>query len=167
MIWEEKELHHLKYYWSMLWLWSEYQQCLWVPTLSALWPSSELSSSLGTGGQLIIRYSSGFYCFRGDWRAFEDIRKTDIFIFIFSWKRPDSLRRLLESLEHSDYHFVEGNPNWKILLEIRVDGGDFQYYRSGLRRRVDIANTNLPNIVAHNLVNFQVGVGVFFNDAMF
>ena len=63
---------------------------------------------------------------------------------------------MLESLEYADYHFVEGNPNWKILLEIRVDGGDFQDYKSGLRRRADIANTNLPNIATNNLVNFQV-----------
>ena len=37
--------------------------------------------------------------------------------------RPDSLLRLLNSLEKSEYNFVEENPNWKLLLEIRVDGG--------------------------------------------
>ena len=37
--------------------------------------------------------------------------------------RPHSLLRLLNSLENSEYNFVEKNPNWQLLLEIRVDGG--------------------------------------------
>ena len=42
---------------------------------------------------------------------------------MLSYQRPDSLLRLLNSLEQSEYNFVEGNPNWQLLLEIRVDGG--------------------------------------------
>ena len=42
---------------------------------------------------------------------------------MLSYQRPDSLQRLLNSLEQSEYNFVEGNPNWQLLLEIRVDGG--------------------------------------------
>jgi len=44
-------------------------------------------------------------------------------IVVLTWNRPASLRRLLDSLERSDYYFVNGNPNWTILLEIKVDGG--------------------------------------------
>lgn len=44
-------------------------------------------------------------------------------IVILTWNRPESLLRLLNSLEQTEFNFVEGNPHWQLLLEIRVDGG--------------------------------------------
>ena len=31
--------------------------------------------------------------------------------------------RLLKSLEEADYNFEKNNPNWNIILEIRIDVG--------------------------------------------
>ena len=42
---------------------------------------------------------------------------------MLTYNRPRSLHRLLTSLEKSHYNFTENNPNWNIVLEIRVDGG--------------------------------------------
>ena len=47
-------------------------------------------------------------------------------IIVLTYDRPDSLYRLLKSLENSDYSFGRNNPNWNIILEIRVDGGGEQ-----------------------------------------
>ena len=44
-------------------------------------------------------------------------------IIVLTYNRPDSLYRLLKSLENSDYSFGHNNPSWNIILEIRVDGG--------------------------------------------
>ena len=37
--------------------------------------------------------------------------------------RPESLGRLLRSLEAADYDFYEDNPSWDLVLEIHIDGG--------------------------------------------
>ena len=44
-------------------------------------------------------------------------------VVILAWNRPNSLLRLLRSLERSDYSFQQSNPGWEITVEIRVDGG--------------------------------------------
>ena len=44
-------------------------------------------------------------------------------IIVLTWNRPKSLQRLLNSLENSDYGFSKNNPNWDLVLEIRIDGG--------------------------------------------
>ena len=43
-------------------------------------------------------------------------------IIILAWKRPESLQRLIRSLDRSDYGFKQNNPNWETKVEIRVDG---------------------------------------------
>ena len=40
-----------------------------------------------------------------------------------TYNRPRSLSRLLDSLEAADYSFSHNNPGWRIILEIRIDGG--------------------------------------------
>ena len=44
-------------------------------------------------------------------------------IFILTFNRPQSLQRMLHSLEMADYKFKRNNPGWKLMLEIHVDGG--------------------------------------------
>ena len=44
-------------------------------------------------------------------------------IIVLTYKRPRSLLRLLKSLENSHYNFSENNPRWRLILEIRIDGG--------------------------------------------
>ena len=44
-------------------------------------------------------------------------------VVILAWNRPNSLLRLIRSLERSDYSFQDNNPYWDIMVEIRVDGG--------------------------------------------
>ena len=44
-------------------------------------------------------------------------------IIVLTYNRPHSLLRLLNSLENSDYTFHHNNPRWRLLLEIRIDGG--------------------------------------------
>lgn len=44
-------------------------------------------------------------------------------IIVLTWNRPSSLKRLLTSLEDSDYYFHDNNQNWRIELEIHRDGG--------------------------------------------
>ena len=44
-------------------------------------------------------------------------------IIVLTWNRPRSVQRLLDSNENSDYNFTRNNPNWNLVLEIRVDGG--------------------------------------------
>ena len=44
-------------------------------------------------------------------------------IIVLTYNRPHSLLRLLNSLENSDYTFHHNNPHWRIILEIRIDGG--------------------------------------------
>jgi len=44
-------------------------------------------------------------------------------IIVLTYNRPRSLHRLLRSLEDSHYNFPKNNPNWNVVLEIRVDGG--------------------------------------------
>ena len=44
-------------------------------------------------------------------------------IIVLTYNRPVSLLRLLTSLENSDYNFSRNNPNWRLILEIRIDGG--------------------------------------------
>ena len=46
-------------------------------------------------------------------------------IIVLTYNRPQSLLRLLRSIETSDYSFCDNNPNWKLILEIKIDrGGD-------------------------------------------
>ena len=42
-------------------------------------------------------------------------------IIVLTYNRPVSLLRLLTSLENSDYSFSRNNPNWRLILEIRID----------------------------------------------
>ena len=44
-------------------------------------------------------------------------------IIVLTYNRSRSLHRLLKSLENSDYNFTHNNPSWRLILEIRVDGG--------------------------------------------
>ena len=44
-------------------------------------------------------------------------------MIVLTYNRPKSLTRLLNSLERSDYSFSRNNPHWRLILEIRVDGG--------------------------------------------
>ena len=44
-------------------------------------------------------------------------------IIVLTYNRPHSLLRLLKSIENSDYTFHHNNPRWRLILEIRIDGG--------------------------------------------
>ena len=44
-------------------------------------------------------------------------------IIVLTYNRPTSLFRLLKSLQNSDYSFAHNNPGWRLILEIRIDGG--------------------------------------------
>ena len=44
-------------------------------------------------------------------------------MIVLTYNRPHSLLRLLNSLENSDYTFHHNNPGWRLILEIRIDGG--------------------------------------------
>ena len=57
-----------------------------------------------------------------------------------TYNRPRSLSRLLKSLEMADYNFSHNNPEWRIILEIRIDGGggrDVRYQHT--------TNSNCPS----------------------
>ena len=44
-------------------------------------------------------------------------------VVILAWNRPSSLRRLLASLDRSDYNFKRNNPGWNLIVEVKIDGG--------------------------------------------
>ena len=51
-------------------------------------------------------------------------------IIVLAYNRPWSLYRLLQSLENSHYAFTHNNPQWRVLLEVRIDGGGESEVRS-------------------------------------
>ena len=69
-------------------------------------------------------------------------------IIVLTYNRPHSLLRLLKSIENSDYTFHHNNPHWRLILEIRIDGGGG-----------DLVTLNLDMRLEYFYWKFHVGRG--------
>ena len=74
-------------------------------------------------------------------------------IIVLTWNRPRSLQRLLDSIENSDYNFTRNNPNWNLVLEIRVDGGGGEDGENVKQIAKDFRFSYGTNIVVEDDVN--------------
>ena len=83
--------------------------------------------------------------------------------------RPDSLHRLLTSLEDSDYDFPINNPHWNLELEIHIDGGGGEKARQAVKVAKEFAWSHGPKVSNvfpfHVAINYSTTYILFFKEA--